>query len=65
MSFWQALLVAKLVLPLYGRRVYVCRWRVYAFGQGDTLKAWRLEPFYIYSGGRRWAPPPEKYFQQP
>ncbi|CDJ35599.1 RRM domain-containing protein, putative [Eimeria mitis] len=29
------------------------RWRVYAFGQGDTLKAWRLEPFYIYSGGRR------------
>ncbi|OEH77725.1 RRM domain-containing protein [Cyclospora cayetanensis] len=41
------------------------RWRVYAFGQGDTLRAWRLEPFFIYSGGRRWAAPPEKYFQQP
>eukprot|EP00922_Rhytidocystis_sp_ex-Travisia-forbesii_P025381 GHVS01037260.1.p1 GENE.GHVS01037260.1~~GHVS01037260.1.p1 ORF type:complete len:825 (-),score=208.96 GHVS01037260.1:293-2767(-) len=40
------------------------RWRVYAFGQGDTLKSWRTEPYRIYNGGSMWQSPGEEYFDE-
>lgn len=27
------------------------RWRVYAFSQGDSLKAWKTESFQMFFGG--------------
>lgn len=34
------------------------RWRLYSLACGDSLHSWRVEPFAMVRGGRRWLPPP-------
>eukprot|EP00916_Digyalum_oweni_P014356 GHVL01023585.1.p1 GENE.GHVL01023585.1~~GHVL01023585.1.p1 ORF type:complete len:1053 (+),score=208.92 GHVL01023585.1:244-3402(+) len=34
------------------------RWRTFAYSQGDSVTAWRTEPFQIFIGGPMWVPPP-------
>eukprot|EP01068_Selenidium_serpulae_P017377 Selendium_serpulae@DN6375_c0_g1_i17.p1 len=39
------------------------RWLVFAYGQGDSTKSWRTEPFQITFGGDDWVPPGPEYWQ--
>lgn len=39
------------------------RWRIYSFSQGDTLRSWRVEPYHMFSGGRKWHPLGAQYFE--
>ncbi|KAK9825189.1 hypothetical protein WJX81_005170 [Elliptochloris bilobata] len=34
------------------------RWRLFSLASGDTLRAWRVEPFIMVEGGPKWVPPP-------
>lgn len=34
------------------------RWRAYSLAQGDTVQAWRTEPFVMVEGGPSFVPPP-------
>eukprot|EP00210_Caulerpa_lentillifera_P005762 g5509.t1 len=33
------------------------RWKVFSLSQGDSMKCWRLEPFFMVENGDRWIPP--------
>lgn len=39
------------------------RWLVFTYGQGDSTKSWRTEPFPITFGGEFWVPPGQEHWQ--
>ena len=41
------------------------RWRVFSLFQGDSLTAWRKDPFQMFIGGPIWVPPPFNNNQTP
>eukprot|EP00923_Selenidium_pygospionis_P044316 GHVN01076590.1.p1 GENE.GHVN01076590.1~~GHVN01076590.1.p1 ORF type:complete len:779 (+),score=149.45 GHVN01076590.1:543-2879(+) len=40
------------------------RWMVFTYGQGDTPKSWRTEPFPITFGGEMWIPPGSEFWEE-
>eukprot|EP00923_Selenidium_pygospionis_P044317 GHVN01076591.1.p1 GENE.GHVN01076591.1~~GHVN01076591.1.p1 ORF type:complete len:834 (+),score=153.68 GHVN01076591.1:543-3044(+) len=42
----------------------VFRWMVFTYGQGDTPKSWRTEPFPITFGGEMWIPPGSEFWEE-
>jgi U2-associated protein SR140 len=40
------------------------KWRTFSYAQGETERAWRIEPFQMCIGGPVWVPPPLPYFDK-
>lgn len=40
------------------------KWRTFSYAQGDSERAWRLEPFQISAGGPVFIPPPLPFFDK-
>mmetsp|Transcript_40316 Transcript_40316/g.46256 ORF Transcript_40316/g.46256 Transcript_40316/m.46256 type:complete len:156 (+) Transcript_40316:597-1064(+) len=46
------------------RNYYYYKWRTYSFAQGDSERAWRVEPFQMSIGGPVWIPPPLPFYDK-